>query len=135
MEATHYVAVIGAGPAGLFAAKELVNQGVRVAVFNRDIKPGGLVEYGIYPDKHNMKQMLRQQFRPIMENPKLDYYGNVVIANNGDFTFEEIQGMGFDAIIVAAGAQGTKWLGLEGEELDGVYHAKDVVYGYNSLPP
>jgi ferredoxin/flavodoxin---NADP+ reductase len=135
MEATYYVAVIGAGPAGLFAAKELLGQGVRVAVFNRDIKPGGLVEYGIYPDKHNMKQMLRQQFRPIMENPKLDYYGNVVIANNGDFTFEELQGMGFDAIIVAAGAQGTKWLGLEGEGLDGVYHAKDVVYGYNSLPP
>jgi ferredoxin--NADP+ reductase len=135
MEATYYVAVIGAGPAGLFAAKELTNQGVRVAVFNRDIKPGGLVEYGIYPDKHNMKEMLRQQFRGTMENPKLDYYGNVVIANNGDFTFEELQGMGFDAVIVTAGAQGTKWLGLEGEELDGVYHAKDVVYGYNSLPP
>jgi ferredoxin/flavodoxin---NADP+ reductase len=135
MDATYYVAVIGAGPAGLFAAKELVNQGVRVAVFNRDIKPGGLVEYGIYPDKHNMKQMLRQQFRGTMENPKLDYYGNVLVANHGDFTFEELQGMGFDAIIVAAGAQGTKWLGLEGEELDGVYHAKDVVYGYNSLPP
>jgi len=135
MEATYYVAVIGAGPAGLFAAKELTNQGVRVAVFNRDIKPGGLVEYGIYPDKHNMKEMLRQQFRLAMENPKLDYYGNVVIANNGDFTFEDLQGMGFDAIIVAAGAQGTKWLGLEGEELHGVYHAKDVVYGYNSLPP
>lgn len=135
MEATYYVAVIGAGPAGLFAAKELTSQGVRVAVFNRDIKPGGLVEYGIYPDKHNMKEMLRQQFRGTMENPKLDYYGNVVIANNGDFTFDDLQGMGFDAIIVAAGAQGTKWLGLEGEELDGVYHAKDVVYGYNSLPP
>ncbi len=135
MEATYYVAVIGAGPAGLFAAKELSNQGVRVAVFNRDIKPGGLVEYGIYPDKHNMKEMLRQQFRATMENPKIDYYGNVLVANNGDFTFDEVHGMGFDAIIVAAGAQGTKWLGLEGEELDGVYHAKDVVYGYNSLPP
>jgi ferredoxin--NADP+ reductase len=131
----YYVAVIGAGPAGLFAARELANQGVRVAVFNRDIKPGGLVEYGIYPDKHNMKEMLRQQFRATMENPKLDYYGNVLIANNGDFTFEELKGMGFDAIIVTAGAQGTKWLGLEGEELEGVYHAKDVVYGYNSLPP
>jgi len=46
-----------------------------------------------------------------------------------------LQGLGFDAILVAAGAQGTKWLGLPGEELNGVYHAKDVVYGYNSLPP
>jgi len=135
MNATYRVAIIGAGPAGLFAARELAEQGVHVTVFNRDIKPGGLAEYGIYPDKHNMKEMLRKQFRVALENPNLDYYGNVLIANNGDFTFEELRSFGFDAILVAAGAQGTKWLGLPGEELDGVYHAKDVVYGYNSLPP
>ncbi len=135
MDAAYHVAIIGAGPAGLFAARELAEQGVQVTVFNRDIKPGGLVEYGIYPDKHNMKEMLRKQFRIALENHSLDYYGNVLIANNGDFTFEELQGLGFDAILVAAGAQGTKWLGLPGEELNGVYHAKDVVYGYNSLPP
>ena len=135
MDTTYYVAVIGAGPAGFFAARELNNHGVRVAVFNRDIKPGGLAEYGIYPDKHNMKEVLRSQFRTMLENPKLDYYGNVLIANNGDFTFDELRSFGFDAILVTAGAQGTKWLGLPGEELDGVYHAKDVVYGYNSLPP
>jgi len=135
MDATYRVAIIGAGPAGLFAARELAEHGVHVTVFNRDIKPGGLVEYGIYPDKHNMKEMLRKQFRIALENPNLHYYGNVLIANNGDFTFEELHNFGFDAIIVAAGAQGTKWLGLPGEELDGVYHAKDVVYGYNSLPP
>ena len=135
MDATYRVAIIGAGPAGLFAARELAEHGVLVTVFNRDIKPGGLVEYGIYPDKHNMKEMLRKQFRIALENPNLDYYGNVLIANNGDFTFEDLRNFGFDAIIVAAGAQGTKWLGLPGEELDGVYHAKDVVYGYNSLPP
>ena len=135
MDTSYYVAVIGAGPAGFFAARELNNHGVRVAVFNRDIKPGGLAEYGIYPDKHNMKEVLRSQFRTMLENPKLDYYGNVLIANNGDFTFDELRSFGFDAILVTAGAQGTKWLGLPGEELDGVYHAKDVVYGYNSLPP
>jgi ferredoxin--NADP+ reductase len=135
MDATYRVAIIGAGPAGLFAARELADHGVHVTVFNRDIKPGGLVEYGIYPDKHNMKEMLRKQFRVALDNPNLHYYGNVLIANNGDFTFEELLNFGFDAIIVAAGAQGTKWLGLPGEELDGVYHAKDVVYGYNSLPP
>jgi len=135
MDATYHVAIIGAGPAGLFAARELAEQGIHATVFNRDIKPGGLAEYGIYPDKHNMKEMLRKQFRVALENPNLDYYGNVLIANNGDFTFEELCSFGFDAILVAAGAQGTKWLGLPGEELDGVYHAKDVVYGYNSLPP
>jgi ferredoxin--NADP+ reductase len=55
-QAQYYVAVVGAGPAGLFAARELTQQGVGVVLFNRDLKPGGLAEYGIYPDKHKMKE-------------------------------------------------------------------------------
>jgi ferredoxin--NADP+ reductase len=131
----YYVAVVGAGPAGLFGARELVNQGVRVALFNRDIKPGGLAEYGIYPVKHTMKDGLRKQFRQIMELPNLDYYGYVSVGSQGDITLDELRAFGFDAILVTAGAQGTKSLGLPGEELEGVYHAKDVVYFYNHLPP
>ena len=53
-ESRYFVAVIGAGPAGLFGARELANQGAHVVLFNRDIKPGGLAEYGIYPEKHTM---------------------------------------------------------------------------------
>lgn len=135
MENQKYVAVIGAGPAGLFGARELANAGARVALFNRDIKAGGLAEYGIFLDKHTMKEGLRKQFRQVLDNPNIDYYGNVSIGTNGDFTFDEIQNMGFDAILVSAGAQGTKWLGLPGEDLEGVYHAKDLVYHYNGLPP
>jgi len=41
------VAVVGAGPAGLFAARQLASRGVQVVLFNRDVKPGGLAEYGI----------------------------------------------------------------------------------------
>jgi ferredoxin--NADP+ reductase len=130
-----FVAVIGAGPAGLFGARELANLGARVVLFNRDIKPGGLAEYGIYPNKHTMKNGLRKQFRQIMELPNLDYYGNVSIGSQGDLTLDDLRGMGFQAILVTAGAQGTKWLGLPGEDLEGVYHAKDVVYFYNNLPP
>ena len=37
----YFVAVIGAGPAGLFGARELANKGARVLLLNRDIKPGG----------------------------------------------------------------------------------------------
>ncbi len=134
-EKTYSVAVIGAGTAGLFGARELANQGARVAVFNRDIKPGGLAEYGIYPEKHTMKEGLRKQFRGALENPNLEYYGNVVIGKKGDITLDELRKLGFDAVLVSAGAQGTKWLGLPGEELEGVYHAKEVVYAYNNLPP
>ncbi len=129
------VAVVGAGPAGLFGARELANKGVHVVLFNRDIKPGGLAEYGIYPNKHIMKEGLRKQFRGALDNPNLDYYGNVTVGAQGDLTLDDLRALGFDAILVTAGAQGTKWLGLPGEELEGVYHAKDVVYSYNKLPP
>ena len=129
------VAVIGAGPAGLFAARELAVQGVGVTLFNRDIKPGGLAEYGIYPYKYKMKEGLRTQFRQILSLYNVQYYGNIVIGRGGDLTLDQLREMGFDAILVTVGAQGTKWLGLPGEELTGVYHAKDLVYHYNALPP
>ncbi|HLF73939.1 MAG TPA: FAD-dependent oxidoreductase [Anaerolineales bacterium] len=135
MSNQHFVAVIGAGPAGLFGARELANQGARVVLFNRDIKPGGLAEYGIYPNKHTMKSGLRKQFRQIMDLPNLDYYGNVTVGAQGDLTLDDLRALGFQAILVTVGAQGTKWLGLPGEDLEGVYHAKDVVYFYNNLPP
>lgn len=135
-EPKYLVAVIGAGPAGLFAARQLALEGVQVVVLNRDIKPGGLAEYGIYPEKYKMKAGLRKQFRQILEQPNLDYYGNVLVSQHGDLTLDELRQMGFQALMVTAGAQGTKWLGLPGEELPcGVYHAKDLVYHYNKLPP
>jgi len=132
----HYlVAVIGAGPAGIFAARQLATRGARVVLFNRDIKPGGLAEYGIYYDKYKMKEGLRKQFNQILENPDILYKGDVVIGEQGDLTLKDLHEMGFHAVLVTAGAQGTKWLGLPGEHLTGVYHAKDLVYHYNKLPP
>jgi len=135
---SHYdylVAVIGAGPAGLYAARNLASQGAYVVLINRDIKPGGLAEYGIYHSKHKMKSGLRNQFRRILEAPNIEYYGNLVVGQKGDLTLKELDALGFQAAIVTVGAQGTKWLGLPGEELLGVYHAKDIVYHYNRLPP
>lgn len=135
MQNQFFVAIVGAGPAGLFGARELANAGARVVLFNRDIKPGGLAEYGIYFDKYIMKHGLRKQFHTVLDNPNIDYYGNVTVGSNGDLTLEQLRALGFQAVLVTVGAQGTKWLGLPGEQLTGVYHAKDVVYFYNKLPP
>jgi ferredoxin--NADP+ reductase len=129
------VAVIGAGPAGIYAARHLAQAGVQVVLFNRDIKPGGLAEYGIYFDKFKMKEGLRKQFRQILDMPGIKYCGNLAIGEAGDLNLRELRELGFQAIMVTVGAQGTKWLGLPGEELEGVYHAKDIVYHYNKLPP
>jgi ferredoxin--NADP+ reductase len=129
------VAVIGAGPAGLYAAKEIASSGATVALINRDIKLGGLAEYGIFHNKHKMKNGLRKQFRQLMEEPGIHYYGNVSVGSEKDLSLEDLRKMGFSAIMVTVGAQGTKWLGLPGEHFKGVYHAKDLVYHYNQLPP
>lgn len=131
----YLVAVVGAGPAGLFAARELALNGAHVVIFNRDIKPGGLAEYGIYPGKIKIKEGLRSQFRLVLALPGLDYYGNLAIGAPGSLRLDELKGLGFQAVLVAAGAQGTKRLGLSGEDLKGVFHAKDLVFHYNHLPP
>ncbi len=132
---SHLVAVIGAGPAGLFAARELALNNVRVVIFNRDIKPGGLAEYGIYPDKHRMKDGLRAQFRQILGMPLIDYIGHCTIGAQADISLDTLRRLGFEALLVTVGAQGTKKLGLPGEEARGVFHAKDLVFHYNQLPP
>jgi ferredoxin--NADP+ reductase len=131
----HIVIVIGAGPAGLFASRLLATNDVHVVLLNRDIMPGGLAEYGIYFDKYKMKEGLRKQFQQILDLPTIDYFGNVKVGEAGDFRMADLRAMGFQALLVTAGAQGTKWLGLSGEKLVGVYHAKDLVFHYNLLPP
>lgn len=129
------VAVIGAGPAGLFAAREISQAGYRVALLNRDIKPGGLAEYGIYPDKKKMKDGLRAQFNQILATPNLTYYGNVAIGKGRDLELQELAEAGFDAVLVCTGAQENRKLGLPGEDLPGVYHANDLVYTFTGMPP
>jgi ferredoxin--NADP+ reductase len=113
----------------------LAMSGAQVALFNRDIKPGGLAEYGIYYDKYKMKDGLRKQFRQILEMPGIEYIGNVSLGAQTGLSLADLPALGFQAVMVTVGAQGTKWLGLPGENLTGVYHAKDIVYHYNKLPP
>jgi ferredoxin/flavodoxin---NADP+ reductase len=129
------VFVVGAGPAGLFAAQKLALAGHEVIIFNRDVKPGGLAEYGIYPVKDKMKVGLRKQFAKVLSLPNVHYFGHVPVGKNSPISIEALRGFKPAAILFAVGAQGTKKLGLPGEDALGVYSAKDFVYFYNQLPP
>jgi ferredoxin/flavodoxin---NADP+ reductase len=129
------VFVVGAGPAGLFAAQKMAHAGHQVVVFNRDIKPGGLAEYGIYPVKDKMKFGLRKQFAKVLSYPNLHYFGHVAVGSESPVTIDDLRQFGPSAIVFSVGAQGTKSLGLPGENAKGVYSAKDFVYFYNQLPP
>ena len=79
MSNQHLVAVVGAGPAGSMARANLTEAGHRVVLINRDIKPGGLAEYGIFVDKEKMKTGLRKQFKKILADPKVFYLGHVMV--------------------------------------------------------
>lgn len=129
------VFVIGAGPAGMFAARQVALAGYDVFIFNRDVKPGGLAEYGIYPTKDKMKFGLRKQFSQVLALPNVHYFGHVQVGEEYDLTIEELEAMQPAAIIFACGAQGAGKLGLAGDQAKGIYAAKDFVYHYNQLPP
>ncbi len=129
------VFVIGAGPAGLFAAQKIALAGHEVVIFNRDIKPGGLAEYGIYPVKDKMKIGLRKQFAKVLSLPNVHYFGHVSVGGSSTLTIEELRKFNPAALVFSVGAQGTNKLGMPGEDAAGVYSAKDYVYHYNLLPP
>jgi ferredoxin/flavodoxin---NADP+ reductase len=129
------VFVVGAGPAGMFAAQKIAQAGHRVVILNRDIKPGGLAEYGIYPTKDKMKVGLRKQFAKVLALPNVHYLGHVCVASTGCLSIQQLRQFNPSAIVFAVGAQGTKKLELEGSSARGVYSAKDFVYFYNQLPP
>ena len=129
------VFVVGAGPAGLYASRKIAAAGYQVIILNRDIKPGGLAEYGIYPQKFHMKGGLRKQFFKFLEMPNLAYFGNVPVGSTAPLSIGDLRQWNPAALVFAVGAQGTKKLGLPGEDAKGLYSAKDYVFNYNQLPP
>ena len=130
----HVIIVVGAGPAGMSVANMMAKAGHEVLILNRDIKFGGLAEYGIFPSKLKLRGGLRKQYWDMLSQPNVRYLGNVSVGEGKDLTAEELRGLGASAIVFATGAQGTKTIGVEGDSALGVFHAKDVVYHFNRLP-
>ena len=130
----HVIIVAGAGPAGMAVASSLSKAGHEIIILNRDIKFGGLAEYGIFPSKLKLRGGLKKQYWELIERPNVHYFGNVSIGTGKDLTVEEVQKLGASAVVFSIGAQGTKAIGVEGDSAKGVFHAKDVVYHFNRLP-
>ncbi len=115
-------------------AGSLAKAGHEVIILNRDIKFGGLAEYGIFPAKLKLRGGLKKQYWDMLEQPNVHYLGNVSIGKGKDLSVEELRGLGASAVVCSIGAQGTKAIGVEGDSAKGVFHAKDVVYHFNRLP-
>ncbi|WP_448316157.1 FAD-dependent oxidoreductase [Streptomyces sp. CO7] len=125
------VAVVGAGPAGLFAADELLRHpGVRVTVHDRLPTPYGLARAGVAPDHQDTKQVT-ELFRTIESQPGFSYRLGVEVGT--DLTHADLL-RAHHAVIYAVGASADKRLGVEGEDLPGSVSATDFVAWYNGHP-
>lgn len=125
------VAVVGSGPAALYAADELLKQtGVEVNVFDRLPTPYGLVRAGVAPD-HQKTKTIDGLFRQIEDQDGFGYFLNVGIGN--DLSHAELL-VHHHAVLYATGASVDRALGIPGEELPGSVTATDFVAWYNGHP-
>ena len=121
------VAIIGAGPAGLAAAYELVKMGYSVTVFEKDSELGGMVRYAI-PDYRLPKSVLDEDIGYLVELG-VEMRTNTVLGK--DLTLEDLRKRGYRAFFLAVGAQKSVKLGIEGENLAGVLHALNFLRSSN----
>lgn len=127
------VAVVGAGPSGIYAAEALIAQTdipVEVAVLDRLPVPFGLVRYGVAPD-HPSIRSIRNTLERTLEKSGVRFYGDVSVGT--DLTLDELRGC-TDAVIYAYGAGADRRLGIPGEDLPGSIAAPELVAWYCGHP-
>lgn len=116
------VAVIGGGPAGLTAAAFLAKGGVEVTIYEKYDYLGGLLVHGI-PDFRLDKEIVKQTVDNILDLGIKVKYGKVLGKN---FSLDDLE-KEYDAIFLAFGANCSSKMGVEGEELDGVYGGNELL--------
>jgi ferredoxin--NADP+ reductase len=132
---TYKVAIVGAGPAGYFAAQALNNsadndRSFAIDMFERLPTPWGLVRSGVAPDHPKIKTVSKV-FEKIASEENFRLFANIEIGK--DVTVEQLQDR-YDAVIVATGSSLGKKLGIPGEDLRGSMSAANFVPWYNAHP-
>jgi ferredoxin--NADP+ reductase len=127
------VAIIGSGPAGFYAAGQLLGREdpvVLVDMFDRLPTPWGLVRAGVAPDHPKIKSVTRV-FEKTAGKPGFRFHGNVEVGT--DVTHAELMDA-YHAVIYAVGTAGDRRLGIQGEDLPGSHAATEFVAWYNGHP-
>ena len=129
------VAIVGAGPAGYFAAQALQNLQTDELKFSIDMierlpTPWGLVRSGVAPDHPKIKTVAKV-FEKIATSEGFSLYGNVELGT--DVSLEVLKAK-YDAVVIATGSATGKKLGIPGEDLPGSISAAEFVPWYNGHP-
>jgi ferredoxin--NADP+ reductase len=129
------IAIVGAGPAGYFAAQALQNAQSEDLKFSIDMieklpTPWGLVRSGVAPDHPKIKTVSKV-FEKIATTEGFRLFCNVEL--NKDISLQELQEM-YDAVVIATGSSRGKKLGIPGENLQGSISAAEFVPWYNAHP-
>jgi ferredoxin/flavodoxin---NADP+ reductase len=137
VERPYYVAIVGSGPSGFFAAASLLKAAdafddIDIAIDMLEMlpTPWGLVRSGVAPDHPKIKS-ISMQFAKIAEGPRFRFFGNVVV---GEHISAADLAKRYDAVIYALGAQSDRSLDIPGEDLPGSVAAVDFVGWYNAHP-
>lgn len=123
------IAIVGSGPAGLTCAADLAKLGFRVTLFESLHIPGGVLSYGI-PEFRLPKNIVRDEVGYI-KNLGVDIKVDTLIGRT--FTLEDLFKEGFRAVFLALGAGLPQFLGIEGENLPGVYSANEFLTRVNLM--
>ncbi|GHF75696.1 pyridine nucleotide-disulfide oxidoreductase [Kitasatospora xanthocidica] len=130
------VAIVGAGPAGIYAADALLKSdaagtpGVSIDLFERMPAPFGLIRYGVAPDHPRIKGIVTA-LHQVLDKPQVRLFGNVDYPS--DLALDDLHRF-YDAVVFATGAMADRSLDLPGIGLDGSYGAADFVSWYDGHP-
>lgn len=126
------IAVVGAGPAGIYASDLLMKSGrdVSIDLFERMPAPFGLIRYGVAPDHPRIKGIVQSLHR-VLDKPQLRLLGNVDVGTT--VTVDELREF-YDAIIFSTGATGDRALDVPGADLPEAYGAGEFVGFYDGNP-
>jgi ferredoxin/flavodoxin---NADP+ reductase len=130
MTGPRHVAVVGAGPAGFYAAEQLLKAGFAVDMYDLLPTPFGLVRAGVAPDHPNIKAVVRV-FERTAQHEGFRFFGAVEVGV--DVTRKELRER-YPAVLYATGTSTDRSLEIPGEELAGVHPASEFVAWYNGHP-
>lgn len=128
---SHKVAIVGSGPSGLACASDLAKWGYDVTIFEALHRPGGVLEYGI-PEFRLPKEKVVAREIENLKNLGVKIETNVVVGRtlSVDQLFEK---EGFEALFIGSGAGLPKFMGIPGENLNGVVSANEFLTRNNLM--